>query len=285
MKSLLGIVCSPRTPSNGELFIKSVHKELGNGWGLSVVRLVEWDIRPCRACYRCLFDACPQKDDMAQLINCIASADAVIITAPTYFLGASATLKKFIDRGLMFYAHIDKLWGKPMLAVVTAGIRHMEGYALLMAESAVKIMGGSLLGSFVIYGAFPGEGVIGDENRAKIVQASRAISTGKPLPEREGPKCPLCGGRSFRFIDAKTVQCLLCSNIGCYGIKDNQELFLNIAPSEHQLFSSLEAAKEHAEWLRGMKKRFLEVRDSLKPVARELVGRGKTIIPPSKSGS
>ncbi|SFM48057.1 flavodoxin family protein [Thermodesulforhabdus norvegica] len=284
MPSLLGIVCSPRTPSNGELFIKAVHKELGNDWQLYIIRLVEWNIGPCRACYRCLFDGCPQKDDMSQLIRHIASADAVMITAPTYFLGASATLKKFVDRGLMFYAHLDELWGKPMLAVVTAGIRHMDGYALLMAESAVKIMGGNLLGSFVIYGAFPGEGVIGEENRAKITEAAKAIATGNPLAQSNGPECPLCGGRSFRFLDKSTIQCLLCSNTGSFRLSDG-EMLPEINPSKHQLFLSLEAAKEHAEWLRGMKKRFLEVRDSLKPVVRALAGRGTTITPPSKSRS
>lgn len=284
MRSFLGIICSPRKPSNSELFLKAVCKELGSDWHLSLIRLIEWDIRPCRACYRCLFESCQQQDDMSELIEQIASADVVAIATPTYFLGATATLKRFIDRGLMFYSHLDRLWGKPMVAVVTAGIREKEGYAQLMAESAVRVMGGKLFASLVAYGAFPGEGVIGTENKEKITSIANALTSGIPLPQPLRPKCPLCGGSFLRFVDEKTVHCLLCSNMGNYSA-DNGTLNITIRPGEHQLFLSYESAHQHADWLRSMKQKFLTLRDQLKPVARDLANYGTTLKPPSKSSS
>ena len=64
-KVLLGISCSPSKLGNCEIFIKEIYNRLGSGWDLRLARLPELDIRPCRACYLCLFDEmrCPQEDD------------------------------------------------------------------------------------------------------------------------------------------------------------------------------------------------------------------------------
>ena len=58
-------------------------------------------------------------------------SDALVVAAPTYLLGANASLKRFLDRGLSFYAHLDRLWGKPAVGVAIAGIEGMEGYTKL----------------------------------------------------------------------------------------------------------------------------------------------------------
>jgi multimeric flavodoxin WrbA len=275
MKRLIALVASPRKPGNGELFMRAVAKELGTDWELEIIRLMECDIRPCKACYSSLFEKCPQKDDMQKIISRVISADAVAITAPTYFLGANSLLKKFIDRGLMFYSILEKIWGKPMVSVTTAGIEGMEGYAKLMVDSAVKIMGGKLLASVVVYGAFPGEAVLGEKNRNLVRGVANAILNGKPfVPVEASVVCPLCGGDSFRFLDNSRVRCLLCSNTGHYRI-ENGGITIAIEPGEHQLFASLKDALDHAEWLRSMKKRFLEVRNQLKPVVQEHIKTGR----------
>jgi multimeric flavodoxin WrbA len=279
MKKLIALVASPRKPGNGELFVRAVARELGSGWGLEIIRLIEWNINPCKACYSCLFERCPQKDDMYEIISQIVNADAVAIAAPTYFLGANSLIKKFIDRGLMFYAFIERLWNKPMVAVTTAGIEGMEGYAKLMLDSAVKIMGGRLLASVVVYGAFPGESVIGEKNKSLVQLVSRALSENRPFAA--GPDvtvCPLCGGDSFRFLTESKVKCLTCSNTGYYRFHDGK-IVVSIEPGEHQLFLSLQHAMDHAEWLRSMKKKFLDMRTQLKPVVRDVLETGRVIYP------
>ncbi len=46
---------------------------------------------------------------------------------PTYFLGANASLKRLLDRGLSFYAHIDAPLGKTAVGVAIAGVAGLEG--------------------------------------------------------------------------------------------------------------------------------------------------------------
>jgi hypothetical protein len=64
----------------------------------------------------------------------IVDADALILAAPTYFLGANAVPKLIVDRGLAFYAHIERLWEKPSVGVCIAGIPGKEGHGLLPVE-------------------------------------------------------------------------------------------------------------------------------------------------------
>ncbi|MCX7822454.1 MAG: flavodoxin family protein [Syntrophobacterales bacterium] len=279
MKTLTALLASPRKPGNGEIFMRAVARELGSGWQLEIIRLIEWDIRPCRACYSCLFEKCPQRDDMGEIISRVISSDAVAVVAPTYFLGANSLIKRFIDRGLMFYEFIDKMWDKPMVSVTTAGIDGMEGYAKLMLDSAVKIMGGRLLASVVVYGAFPGEAIIGEKNQSLVKLVADSIVNGRVSSSNENSiVCPLCGGDSFRFLGGEQVRCLLCSNTGSYKV-DRGRVFMSIEPGEHQLFLSLQQAIDHAEWLRSMKKRFLQLRTELKSIVQEVSRVGKIIHP------
>ena len=116
-KTLLGISGSPRKLGNCELFIKEIFKQLGEGWELRLARLPQLDIKPCRACYQCLFDQmrCPQQDDFLLALDALAEADAYVVAAPVYLLSANGSLKKFLDRGLQLYAFVDLLWGKLFL--------------------------------------------------------------------------------------------------------------------------------------------------------------------------
>ncbi len=281
MKKLLAITCSPRKPSNSELFAKAVCKELGEEWELKIVRLIEWNILPCRACYKCLFERCPQNDDMESLIELIVSSDAVALCAPTYFLGANALLKHFVDRGLMFHGSFDKLWGKPMVGVVIAGVQGMDGYAKLMVDSAIKVMGGKLLTSVVVFGAFPGEAVMGEENIKKVRDVAGVLRKGESVQE-SSIRCPLCGGDSFRFMEANRVKCLLCSNEGHYSVDSDGNFNIFIEKGDHRFFLTYDEAIQHSNWLRHMKKRFLEIRNQLKPIIKELANYGEVVQPPSK---
>ncbi len=140
-KTLLGLVASPRKFGNSELFIKELYLQLPGNWELQLIRLPDMDIRPCKACYQCLFgeEKCPQDDDFALVLETLSQSDAYVVAAPTYLLGANASLKRFLDRGLSFYARIDRLWGKPAVGVAIAGIDGMEGYTKLNVESFIKL--------------------------------------------------------------------------------------------------------------------------------------------------
>ncbi|MGZ8474335.1 MAG: flavodoxin family protein, partial [Candidatus Deferrimicrobiaceae bacterium] len=119
MMNLLGIIGSPRKMGNCELMVKEITAAVPGSPKLRMVRLVEKDIRPCKACYRCLTGECPHQDDSSGVLRAIMDADAVIVAAPAYFRGTHSCLQQFLDRGLQAYRHVDALYGKPAVAVAT----------------------------------------------------------------------------------------------------------------------------------------------------------------------
>ena len=277
-KTLLGISASPRKLGNCELFIKEIFRQLGEGWELRLARLPQLDIKPCRACYQCLFDQmrCPQQDDFLSVVNALAEADAYVVAAPVYLLSANGSLKKFLDRGLQFYAFVDRLWGKPAAAVAIAGIEGMEGSTKRDVESFVKLTMGDLRGSAVVYGALPGEVLLSSANRETAEKLARAILDPAKRFSPVGPVCPICGSDTFRFLPDGKARCMICSGSGPWEWRNESLRFL-IESGEHSLFLSKDGVNRHAEWLRGMKGKFLERKQDLKAVVKEYLGVGTFI--------
>ena len=277
-RNLLGIVCSPRKFGNSELFIKELYRQLAGDWKLTLMRLPELDIRPCRACYQCLFGEmkCPQDDDFPMALQALIESDAYVVAAPTYLLGPNASLKRFLDRGLAFYAHLDKLWGKPAAGVAIAGIPGMEGYTKLAVESFIKLTLGELRGVAVIYGALPGEIFFGDDGAATAQRLAKALEEGEGEVDQKTPRCPLCGGDTFRFLSGGQLRCMLCSSSGHYK-RSGEGLEIQTQPGEHPLFLSYRDVERHARWLRGMKEKFLERRKELKTVTQRYTQTGAWI--------
>jgi multimeric flavodoxin WrbA len=277
-KTLLGISASPRKFGNCELFIKNIFQHLGEGWELRLACLPDLDVKPCRACYRCLFGEmrCPQQDDFLTVMDALAEADAYVVAAPAYLLSANGSLKKFMDRGLQFYAFVDRLWGKPAAGVAIAGIEGMEGSTKRDVESFIKLTLGELRGSTVIYGALPGEALLSSANRELAEKLAKALLD---PGERIGPEasvCPLCGGDTFRFLPDGRARCMLCSSSGPWEW-ENGSLRFHLDAGEHPFFLSKDDVIRHAEWLRGMKEKFIERRKELKEVVKPYLGVGTFI--------
>jgi multimeric flavodoxin WrbA len=277
-KTLLGISASPRKLGNCELFIKEIFRQLGEGWELRMARLPQLDIKPCRACYQCLFDEmrCPQQDDFLPVVEALGEADAYVVAAPVYLLSANASLKKFLDRGLQFYGFVDRLWGKPAAGVAIAGIEGMEGSTKRDVESFIKLTMGDLRGSAVVYGALPGEALLSSANRDTAEELARAILDPAKRFSPVGPVCPLCGGDTFRFLPDGRARCMICSGSGPWEWMD-ESLRFHIEPGGHTLFLSKDDVIRHAEWLRGMKEKFLDRKEELKAVVKQYLGVGTFI--------
>ena len=283
-KTLLGIIASPRKYGNSELFVKELHRRLPGEWNLRLVRLPELDIRPCKACYRCLFepDGCRIPDDFRLVFDALLEADAYAVAAPVYLLGPNAALKRFLDRGLSFYGQVDRLWGKPAVGVAVAGVEGKEGYTKLAVESFIKLTLGDLRGVEVLYGALPGEIMLGEAGRnaaARLADALVSNPAGLRIdspPSPDAPVCPACGGDTFRFLGNGRVRCMLCSGSGSFH-RQGEGIEIAMEPDDHALFLDYESVVRHAAWLRGMKEQFLARRNELKAVAREYVSTGEWI--------
>ena len=278
MKKIIGIVSSARRLGNCEIMVKEVFRNLTEPCELRLLRLTDFQIDPCRGCYTCLFKdgQCVIADDCAAVLEAIASADAVILAAPAYFLGAHSALKRFLDRGLSFYDSVDRLWGKPAVGVAIAGIPGKEGSTLLGIESFLKLILADIRQTQVVYGALPGEIFLDDGNRKTA--HSLAQSLFGPKVPKSAPCCPLCGGDTFRFMGPDKVRCMLCSNPGTIHM-DNGAAVVEMKMADHQLFLTRQDAMDHKAWLIGMKDRFMTLRKSLKPITGDYRKDGQWIKP------
>ncbi|CAD7839100.1 MAG: hypothetical protein [Olavius algarvensis Delta 4 endosymbiont] len=280
MKKILGISGSPRKPGNCEIMLKAVARNVPEELELRLLRLADFDLRPCKGCYRCLFKEkrCILKDDIYQIIDALAWADAIILAVPTYFLGANAMLKLLLDRGLCFYGHIEKLWGKPSIGIGIAGIAGKEGSTLLGIERFQRVMLADVKRALMVYGALPGEVFMNPENRDTAAALGRALFQPAPAPAPEEPDCPLCGSHTFRFLGGNQVRCMLCSNDGTIDLAAGTPVF-TIAGSGHDLFLKEDDALEHENWLVGMKERYLANKEALKKITKAYRKDGTWIKP------
>jgi NAD(P)H-dependent FMN reductase len=278
MKKILGIIGSPRKLGNSEIMVKEISRHISVPHELNLLRLQDFKILPCRGCYQCLFKAkgCVLDDNLNGVLKALVDADALIVSAPTYFLGLNASVKCFLDRGLSFYSHIEKLWDKPAVGVVTTGIRGKEGYSLLGIQSFLKLIFADDKDSRVVYGALPGEVFMDEENARTAKELASALFA--PSAEKKGPSCPQCGGDTFRFMDNDTVRCMLCSNSGKMRMAAGQTTF-EMEKSDHEFFSSKEAVLEHKQWLLGMKSRFIQQKKALKEITQQYLKQGIWIKP------
>lgn len=273
---ILALVGSPRRLGNSELMAKEISRCITEPHRLKLVRLPEMEIKPCRACYTCLFDEhiCPQGDDFPRILEALVRSDGLILAVPTYMLAANASLKQFLDRGLSFLHHFDQLWGKPAVAVAIAGIPGMEGYTKLCLDSALRLIGTQPKASEVVFGALPGEVFMNQANRQVAQKLAQALLGPLPDWQSEGWRCQACGGDTFRFLRSDQIRCMTCSSPGKVQIIDGQISFEVDAHEDH-FFLSLEGAQRHVQWLQGMKQRFVEKKQELKPICLDYLHEGE----------
>ena len=269
MRKLLGIVASPRRMGNCELLVKAIAGRLPGPPALRILRLAEKEIRPCKACYRCLSGECPHADDYGQVLSAILDADALIVAAPTYLRGPNSSIQRFLDRGLQFWRHIEELHGKPAVAVVTAGVRDGEGHALLGVENFLRGMGMEVRGRAVVHAALPGEALLSGAAMEKVDALSAALSAPSTAAP-DGPACTACGGRYFEFRGGNRVYCLLCGASG-EAVPCDGGVSLRTVPPAHS-WQGREAMRTHGEWLKEMRERYLRDRDRLKELSRSYAG-------------
>jgi multimeric flavodoxin WrbA len=72
------------------------------------IALKDLHINYCTGCGACLNGEkpCPQKDDMAELLDKMVKADDIVLATPVYFYTMSAQMKTMIDRACARYTAI-----------------------------------------------------------------------------------------------------------------------------------------------------------------------------------
>lgn len=121
VKTILGIVGSPRRGANTETIVDSVLAGAEECGAVSTkVILSELEIAPCRACNACQREGeCIHDDDMDTLMKLMEKSDIWVFGTPIYWWGPSAQFKTFIDR---WYGVDQRIFqGKQVLLTIPMG--------------------------------------------------------------------------------------------------------------------------------------------------------------------
>ncbi|MFZ2456882.1 MAG: flavodoxin family protein [Candidatus Altiarchaeia archaeon] len=124
---ILGIAGSPRRNGNTEQLVKEALKVCdGKGAETELISLSGKNILFCDNCDACSGGKapCPKEDDVRQILDAMAAADAIIIGSPTYFGSVSGQLKTLFDRTMPLRRNNFRLSGKVGGAIAIGGSRN-----------------------------------------------------------------------------------------------------------------------------------------------------------------
>ena len=116
---VLAISSSPRRGGNSDVLCDEFLKGAAEGGHETrKIRLAEKKIAPCMACYGCTEShVCVRRDDMAEVLDALRTADVIVLASPVYFYSICAQMKTMIDRCLADYQSIKD---KTFYLIVTA---------------------------------------------------------------------------------------------------------------------------------------------------------------------
>ncbi|MGM9554262.1 MAG: flavodoxin family protein [Faecousia sp.] len=108
MKNVLMISASPRKGGNSDLLCdRFAEGAAESGNKVEKIFLAAKNIGYCRGCGVCnATHKCVQKDDMAEILDKMVTADVIVLATPVYFYTMDGQMKTFIDRTVPRYTEI-----------------------------------------------------------------------------------------------------------------------------------------------------------------------------------
>jgi len=215
---ILGLIGSYRKLGNTEVLVKEALMEAQNlGAEVSVLRLTDLRIDPCRGCMACAFkqEECRIPDGWCTFRDRLAESDAVIVGAPTYLLGPVGIIKMITDRNIAFQAAALEHKGKPGAIIGISGVRGWEPFALPMLNVFMFTCGLRVVDQVMFYAQGPGEILLDDLAMKRVRKLSSNVfeAASKPVKERtylgEQGVCPVCHQNLFSVKDG-VLECALC---------------------------------------------------------------------------
>lgn len=265
MKTVLGIVISHRKLGNSEILVKEIMNGIPETCNKELIRLTDFKIEPCRACYKCLQpdNDCPVKDDFNFIIDRIKRADALIIGVPVYILGPHGYYKMLTDRLVGTENHVKDTRGKPCAIVIPYGTKGWTGYSKAASMIMPRLLQMKIVDCWQVFATLPGESMLDFRPREYAIKLGQELFNGRNYYPGDRD-CPLCGSDILRLQAGGRVECPICGAEGI--IKEDNMLDFSI--SNHSRFSE-EAVEEHfGSWLQQTKQKFREEKDRLKEVQR-----------------
>lgn len=108
MKNVLIISASPRKNGNSDILCdRFAQGAAESGNKVEKIFLASKNIGYCRGCGVCnSTHKCIQKDDMAEILDKMVTADVIVLATPVYFYSMDGQIKTFIDRTVPRYTEI-----------------------------------------------------------------------------------------------------------------------------------------------------------------------------------
>ena len=277
---VLAIVSSARKVGNSEILAKEMLAALPDSVEKKVLRLEDFRIEPCRACYACLTSGkdCIIPDDLASILHEIQEADAIILASPVYFLGMHTRLKLLCDRLISVMNEGEKYAGRRCVVAVPYGVADWQGYGVEATVSVARFLHLDVVGVLPVRAANPGEAVRPEILGRARELAGRLLSADAASPdsgdatavvrqstEVDDIACPVCGSGILRISTDGGLRCAICGTIGNLRATPAvaaMELQPAWTATEHFRYSAAGMA-EHARRLEAIKADFMSHRQEL----------------------
>lgn len=273
---VLAIVASARKTGNSEILAREMLAALPESVEKKMIRLADFNIEPCKACYACLPSGCDCviQDDYDAFLQQVRAADAVIVAAPVYFLGMHTRLKLLCDRFISVLNEPEKYAGRRCVVAVPYGVEGWQGYGVEAIVSFARFLHLEVVGVMPVHAANPGEVV-----QPEVLKRARELAgllLGEKLPENNAAMlrqsvdesdlvCGFCGSGMLRVAVDGGTRCVLCGAIGritASGEGTDSMLQCHWQIPEHPRFSP-SGMQEHGARLEQIKADFMTRRDEL----------------------
>lgn len=117
---ILGVSGSPVPDSNTDRLVRAVLD--ASGLESELVKLSEIDVRPCRACKRCVADnICRADDDFPELARKVRAAGALVVGGYSPYGSLDGFTKAFLER-LWSLRHLTNLVRGKLAVIVVTGL-------------------------------------------------------------------------------------------------------------------------------------------------------------------
>lgn len=285
---VLAIVASARKTGNSEILAREMLAALPESVDKKLIRLTDFNIEPCRACYACLPAGknCVIQDDFEAFLQQVRDADSVILTSPVYFLGMHTRLKLLCDRFISVLNETGAYSGRRCVVAVPYGVEGWQGYGIEATVSFARFLHLDVVGVLLVHAANPGEVVLPEVlSRARAmaellvadkgdVAAKEDISSVRQATDTGGIACGRCGSGALRLSGKGEALCVICGTKGTItsvpaGAGGTLKCSWDL--SDHFRYSP-DGMTEHAQRLENIKADFIARRHELAELRKPYKG-------------
>ena len=255
---VLGVIGSARKLGNCEVLVKEVlFRVQEKGAEVRALRLSDYQLLPCKGCLACVMksESCRLPDDMHTLWDHLEWADAIILSAPTYFLGPAGIIKLLIDRLFEYSLQLGGKKRRPGAIIATAGLRDWDPFTVPILTMLAGILQLDLVDGFTAYRPGPGEVLLDEDTMLRVNSIGDKLFERVRNPESKSSlpiptnACPQCGTPFFQLRQDSIVECQMCQAQGALQL-DGEACSIIWKQKEQKNRWSPEAMAEHfSEWV------------------------------------